>query len=95
MLRVLVGLGVLAFTVYAVVDCVQTSEERVRGLPKLAWVMIVLLFPPAGGLAWLIAGRPAGPSGSSLPWANRQGGPQDRQSGPKGPDDDPEFLKGL
>ena len=60
MLRVIVPLALLAFTVYAVVDCIQTEDDRVRNLPKLAWVVIVLLFTPAGGIAWFLAGRPHG-----------------------------------
>ena len=35
MLRVIVPLALLAFTVYAVVDCIQTEDDRVRNLPKL------------------------------------------------------------
>lgn len=65
MLRVLLTLALLGFTVYAVVDCIQTEDERVRNLPKLAWVVIVLLFTPAGGIAWLLAGRPR--DGRGLP----------------------------
>lgn len=107
MLRVLLTLALLGFTVYAVVDCIQTEDERVRNLPKLAWVVIVLLFTPAGGIAWLLAGRPrdgrglprigpgfgpfSGPGGG--PGGGR--GPQDRPRGPRGPDDDPDFLKNL
>lgn len=90
MLRVVLALALLAFTVYAVVDCAQTEDERVRNLPKLAWVVMILLFTPAGGLAWFLAGRPQGPGGML-----RLRGPQDRPQGPKGPDDDPDFLKNL
>lgn len=92
MLRVVLTLAVLAFTVYAVVDCAQTEDDRVRSLPKIAWVVLILLFTPAGGIAWFFAGRPKGPDGSSLPWRDAGRG---RPSAPRGPDDDPEFLKGL
>ena len=84
MLRVLPPLLALALAIYAVVDCVQTDETAVRGLPKIVWVFVILLFPFAGAAAWLLAGRPrtAGP------------GPR-RVEGPRGPDDDPDFLRGL
>lgn len=104
MLRVLLALAVLAFTVYTVVDCIQTEDERVRNLPKIAWVVLILLFTPAGGIAWLFAGRPADSQGGG-PFGRLPFGPQDRlgpsggpQRGPRrplGPDDDPDFLKGL
>lgn len=103
MLRVLLTLAMLAFTVYAVVDCIQTEEDRVRNLPKIAWVVLVLLFTPIGGIAWFIAGRPQRPDGQRpiLPgWPGGAPGgsglgPQDRPRGPRGPDDDPDFLKNL
>ncbi|HKJ10760.1 MAG TPA: PLDc N-terminal domain-containing protein [Ornithinimicrobium sp.] len=85
MIRFLVAIALLAFTVYCVVDVVRTDKERVRHLPKLAWVTVTMLFTPFGGLAWLFAGRPGG--------LRQRGGGQPR--GPRGPDDDPDFLRGI
>ncbi|SES49215.1 Phospholipase_D-nuclease N-terminal [Pedococcus cremeus] len=87
MLRVLPWLLGIALTVYAAVDCIQTEEDRVRNLPKLVWVFLILLFAVAGPLAWFIAGRPKGQ------WPTR--GPGQRPSAPRGPDDDPDFLRNL
>ena len=78
MLRVLPWLLGIALTVYAAVDCIQTDEARVRNLPKLVWVFLILLFAVAGPLAWFIAGRPKGQ------WPTR--GPGQRPSAPRGPD---------
>ncbi|HLS44463.1 MAG TPA: PLDc N-terminal domain-containing protein [Ornithinicoccus sp.] len=86
MLRVVLSIAVLAFTVYCVVDVVQTDEDRVRGLPKLVWLVVALLVPLAGGISWLIAGRPRG---------ILQPRQQPRPRGPRGPDDDPDFLRGI
>lgn len=90
MIRIIAAVALLAFTVYCVVDVVQTEEHRVRGLPKIAWVIIALLFPLAGGIAWLVAGRPV--SIIDVILGQRRSGPP---GGPLGPDDDPDFLKGL
>lgn len=97
MLRVLPFLLGLALSIYAVIDCVRTDESEVRGLPKLAWVFVVLLFPIAGSIAWLVAGRPAG---APLPRLGAEDLPPLRPTGreprpPKGPDDDPDFLNNL
>lgn len=86
MLRVVAAVALLVFTVYTLVDCVQTEDERVKGLPKLVWVFVILLFPLVGGIAWWFAGRSAG-----LPLPRR---PEPRR-GPIGPDDDPDFLGRL
>ena len=84
MLRYLPALLSLALTVYCVVDAIQTEDAAVRSLPKLAWLALILLFPLVGSVAWLIAGRPPG-----RPRLTRQ------PPRPRGPDDDPDFLKDL
>jgi hypothetical protein len=81
-LPVLIGLGL---AIYALVDCIQTDESKVRGLPKILWIVLIVLITFVGPIAWLIAGKER-----SLPG---RGGRQRR--GPLGPDDDPDFLRGL
>lgn len=94
MLRVLLFVLPIALAVYALVDLVQTPDEEVQGLPKLAWVALIVLIWVVGPVAWLVAGRrgrrwlpglsprPAGPSGGT-------------PGRPTAPDDDPDFLRGL
>ncbi|MFE2826397.1 PLD nuclease N-terminal domain-containing protein [Streptomyces sp. NPDC059271] len=94
MLRYLPFLLVLALWIYAFIDCLNTPEEEVKGLPKVVWVIIILLFGEVlvGPVAWLVAGRnrrgPAGGVGSS----ERSRGQRARFVAP---DDNPEFLKSL
>jgi hypothetical protein len=83
MRSVLPAILVLALTVYCVVSIVQAPDGAVRNLPKWGWLLLVLFFPLAGGLAYLLAGRPIGPS------VHRP-----RQA-PRGPDDDEDFLRRL
>ena len=61
-----------------------TDEASVRSLPKVAWLILILVFPVIGPVSWLIAGRP--PRGPRV---------IQRQPRPRGPDDDPDFLKDL
>ncbi|POX56434.1 hypothetical protein C3489_05115 [Streptomyces sp. Ru71] len=95
MLRYLPFLLVLALWIYAFIDCLNTPEEEVRGLPKVVWVIIILLFGEVlvGPVAWLVAGKERGPrpaSGST---------PSEWHRGHRtewvAPDDNPEFLKSL
>jgi hypothetical protein len=86
MLRVLLPLALIALTIYAVVDCIQTDQEAARNLPKLGWIALILLFAPIGAVAWFIAGRPRD--------GDRGRGPG-RPGTPLGPDDDPDFLRNL
>jgi hypothetical protein len=48
----------LALDVFCVIDLIQTRDDEVRNLPKIAWLILILLFPPIGSIAWLVAGRP-------------------------------------
>jgi hypothetical protein len=92
MIRLLPWLLTIAVTVYAVVDCIQTDDAQVRGLPKLLWLLLILLFPIVGAIAWFIAGRPQRGTAGRGP-AGR--GPSHRPPPPRGPDDDPDFLRRL
>lgn len=85
--RVVLVLVTLAITIYSVIDAIQTDEERVQYLPKLIWIVLILLFTPIGGIAWLVTGRQRGPQ-SGRPGPNYP-------AAPRGPDDDPDFLRNL
>lgn len=99
MLRYLPFLLVLALWIYAFIDCLLTPEEEVRHLPKVGWVLVVLLFGEVliGPIAWLAVGkvrrgRPATRHGSTPSEWHRNY----RAPAPQGaPDDDPEFLRSL
>ena len=55
------GLVVLVLWVFSVIDVITSDEGAIRHLPKVPWLLLVLLFPLAGSVAWLVAGRPVGP----------------------------------
>lgn len=79
----------IALTVFALADCVQTQDDKVRGVPKWAWIVLIVLIPWVGPLTWLFVGR-------ERSWGRGSGdasGP--RRDGPLAPDEDPEFLRKL
>jgi hypothetical protein len=85
--RVLYLVVTLGLAIYAMIDAIQTEKTDVRHLPKLVWVGLILLFSPIAAIAWLVTGRQRGP---------RKGLPGPRYpSAPRGPDDDPDFLRSL
>ena len=85
----LYGLPIL-LAIYALIDCIQTDESQVRGLPKIAWIALIVLVGIVGPVAWLIAGRArTGGSRLSLPGSRGPASPPPRTLAP---DDDPEFL---
>lgn len=54
----LVGVAAFALWVFCLVDAIGSPADRIRNLPKAVWIIIVLLFPFVGSIAWLAAGRP-------------------------------------
>lgn len=95
----LFGVLVLGLTIFAVVDVITTDEGSARNLPKMMWLLLVLLFPLVGSVAWLVAGRPVVGSGRARFGAHERGAPAfpeyDRPGrfAATGADDDQEFLR--
>ncbi|MDB1087904.1 PLD nuclease N-terminal domain-containing protein [Streptomyces sp. ACA25] len=93
MLRVLMPLALLALAIYALVDCISTKKDDIKHLPKVVWIMVIVLAFGIGPLAWILLGRErtfphrAGAPGRS-PAAHRPGGWL-------APDDNPDFLKSI
>ncbi|MFI6906757.1 PLDc N-terminal domain-containing protein [Nonomuraea sp. NPDC050394] len=96
MAGVLVTLTVLAFWLYSLFDVITTPEDEVRNVPKTLWVLVIILVPVVGGLLWFLLGRPVrgGAAEDGPPRMPRRPAPP-RQDPPKGPEDDPEFLRDL
>jgi hypothetical protein len=102
MLRLLPMLLILALALFAVIDCLSRDDGEIRGLPKVLWVLVILLFPLLGSIAWFIAGRPRG---AALPGRGSGGTGGERRFGRStggstggrvvAPDDDPDFLRRL
>ena len=95
---------ILALALFAVIDCLSRDDDEIRGLPKVLWVLVILLFPLLGSLAWFFAGRPRGAplpgsgSGSASGGERRfglPGGLGRPGTRPVAPDDDPEFLRRI
>jgi Phospholipase_D-nuclease N-terminal len=78
----LISVGV---TIYALVDCWRSTDDEVRGLPRPAWVLLIVLvgplgLPPFGAAAYLLLGRAT---------------TEPRPGRVLAPDDDPDFLRKL
>ncbi|WP_236671641.1 PLD nuclease N-terminal domain-containing protein [Streptomyces sp. 7-21] len=92
MLRVLLFLVPIALAVYALVDCISSKDEEVKHLPKLVWILLIVVAWLIGPLAWIAVGRDR-----AFPWrVATAGGPGGRgRGGWVAPDDNPEFLRSL
>lgn len=90
MLRAVLAVASVALTVFALADCIQTDASRMRGIPKWAWIVLIVLIPWAGPLTWLVVGRDR----SQGDGAARRPGSR-AQPRALAPDDDPDFLRKL
>jgi hypothetical protein len=64
------------------------SAERVRAMPRLLWILVILLIPVLGPIAYFFFGRPLPPPEQGRPV--RRTAPR-----PTSPDDDPDFLRSM
>lgn len=82
----------LALVIYSLIDCLNTPEDEVKHLPKVVWVIIILLFWIVGPIVWFAAGKlRRAPAGGRTPseWH------RNHRHEWVAPDDNPEFLKSL
>lgn len=93
MFRALAVIAAFALLVYALADFANSDERDRGGIPGWLWIVIIVLLPYFGPLAWIVFSR------SRRSQGGRAGGPslgapksRRRPSGPLAPDDDPEFL---
>src|SRR4051794_10374145 len=75
----LLPLIVFALFVFALVDIIVRPNDQVRHLPKLAWILIVILLPLIGSILWFAVGREHGSSPSPRRTL-RMPAPADRRS---------------
>jgi hypothetical protein len=66
-----VGLVVLGLWVFCLIDVISTDESLCRNLSKPLWLLLVVLLPAVGSMAWLVAGRPQAPA--DLPYKGNHG----------------------
>ncbi|HET7900431.1 MAG TPA: PLD nuclease N-terminal domain-containing protein [Candidatus Nanopelagicales bacterium] len=77
MIRFLPYLLELALLVFCLIDCIQTPSHQIRNLEKPVWVVLIVLLPLIGGVAWLVAGRPQTARSSGSQWRIGNGFPED------------------
>lgn len=78
----------LALAVFCLVDVIGTAQPR--NLPKWAWIVMILLFPLLGSLAYLFAGRPKPVPPASSPYAEYE---RPGRMTASDPEKDAEFLR--
>lgn len=76
---------VIALMIGALIDIIMRDDSQVKRLPKMVWIIIVILLPLIGGILWFALGREYGESGlriPRMPRAQRSTGPVDVRPAP-------------
>ena len=93
------GLGLIMFGlwIFCIIDVITTPEGECRNLPKMLWLLIVILIPDVGSIVWLVAGRNWNRQPANLPYKGNRGTSMPRAGAGRAsnPDDDEEFQAFL
>jgi hypothetical protein len=54
----IVGIGFLVLWLYCIYDVITTDDAIIRHLPKVVWLLIVIVLADIGSILWLGLGRP-------------------------------------
>ena len=87
----------IGLLIFCLIEAIQTPADEMRGLGKAWWILLIIIVPVVGGIAWLVAGRPLRPRNQDG-WRMGSGFPEyerNRRRAPLGPDDDAEFLSEI
>ena len=87
------GLAMVALWLFCIIDVITTPDDQCRNLPKLAWLLIVIVLMDVGSISWLVAGRTWN-GAPRRPLAGTPARPTGRPVAAS-PDDDEDFLASL
>ena len=51
------SLLLLAVMIFAIVDAVTSDNWRIRYMPKVAWVLLIVFLPLIGSILWFVLGK--------------------------------------
>jgi hypothetical protein len=66
-MAVLFSILMLALLIGALIDIITRRDDQVKHLPKVFWIILVILVPLAGSLIWFLVGREYESDGIRLP----------------------------
>ncbi len=86
MVRLFVFLAAVQLVLFVLALISVLSADRVRAMPRALWVVVILLVPLLGPVAYFVWGRPVAPPHER---------PVHRSRRPSAPDDDADFLRNV
>lgn len=59
-MQVVISVLILIVTIVALFDVISREDSAIRGLPKLIWILLIIIVPIAGSIVWFLVGREPG-----------------------------------
>ena len=66
------SLLIFALTIGALIDIITRDDSQVKHLPKMVWLILVIVIPFIGSVLWFGLGREYGDGGVSIPRVQRR-----------------------
>ncbi|GAB3634053.1 hypothetical protein GCM10027421_34060 [Microbacterium shaanxiense] len=76
---------IIALMIGALIDVITRDDSQVKYLPKMVWVIIVILLPLIGSALWFALGREYSGGGISMPRMPQRASRQSGQATPPAP----------
>ena len=67
---------VIALMIGALIDIITRDDSQVRFLPKMVWLIVVILLPLIGSILWFALGREYSEAGLRIPRIQRERRPR-------------------
>ena len=76
---------IIALMIGALIDVITRDDSQVKYLPKMVWVIIVILLPLIGSALWFALGREYSGGGISMPRMPQRASRRSGQATPPAP----------
>ncbi|WP_223171545.1 PLD nuclease N-terminal domain-containing protein [Microbacterium sp. NIBRBAC000506063] len=70
-MHIVLSLLTIALMVFALIDIITRRDDQVKYLPKMVWLILVILLPFIGSVLWFAIGREYEGQGSAFPAGRR------------------------
>lgn len=77
-----ISILIIALMIFALIDVITRDDSQVKYLPKMVWIIIVILLPLIGSALWFGLGREYAGGGISMPRMPRRAAPPRSQGAP-------------
>ena len=60
MFQIVLSVVTLALMIFALIDVITNENWQIQHLPKIIWILLIVILPLIGSVIWLIVGKDRG-----------------------------------